>query len=88
MELGGKELFALGVSSMQLSDVKSIDDMKEQAGIYGVMLEQLADNLGDLQKVVAKKKDIDVYSQLLAVLSDAQHQVYKASIKLSEVEDD
>ena len=70
MELGGKELFALGVSYMQLRDVKSIDDMKEQAGIYGVMLEQLADNLGDLQRLVARKKDIDVYSQLLAVLSD------------------
>lgn len=50
---------------MELKDIKTIDDMKKQAEIYGVMVEQIADNLQDLKQIVAKKKDIDIYSQLL-----------------------
>lgn len=73
---------------MQLRDVKSVDDMKRLAGVYGVMSEQIADNLQDLKHLVAKKQDIDIYSELLDELSEAQRSLYQASIKLSEIEDD
>lgn len=73
---------------MELKDIKSIDDIKKQAGIYGVMAEQIADNLQDLKKLVAKNKSIDVYERLLDGLDEAQHQLYQASVKLAEAEDD
>lgn len=84
MEFVGKELCSLGVKIMQLQDIKTIDDMKKQADVLGVMTEQIADNLQDLKQIVAKKKDIDIYSQLLNDLNDAQHRLYQASIKLAE----
>ena len=61
---------------MQLQDIQSIDDMKKQAGIYGVMAAQIADDLQDLKKVVAKNKSIDIYERLLTELDEAQHQLY------------
>lgn len=72
---------------MELKDVKSIDDMKKQAEIYGVMAEQIADNLQDLKKIVAKKKNIDIYSELLGKLDKAQRDLYQASIELASNED-
>lgn len=73
---------------MELKDIKTIDDMKEQAGIYGVMAGQIADNLQDLKKLVAEKKDIDIYDDLLTDLDKAQHDLYQASIKLAETSEE
>lgn len=73
---------------MQLQDIKNIDNMKKQAGTYGVMVAQIADNLQDLKKLVAKNKSIDIYERLLTELDEAQHQLYQASVKLAEAEDD
>lgn len=72
---------------MELKDIKTIDDMKKQAEIYGVMVEQIADNLQDLKKLVAEKKEIDIYSELLDKLDKAQHDLYLASIKLADEDD-
>ncbi|WP_323059064.1 hypothetical protein [Limosilactobacillus reuteri] len=72
---------------MELKDIKTIDDMKKQAEIYGVMAEQIADNLQDLKKLVAEKKNIDIYDDLLNKLDKAQHDLYQASIELANDED-
>lgn len=71
---------------MELKDIKTIDDMKKQAEIYGVMAEQIADNLQDLKKLVAEKKNIDIYDDLLNELDKAQHDLYQASIELANDE--
>ncbi|WP_283586948.1 hypothetical protein [Limosilactobacillus vaginalis] len=72
---------------MELQDIKTIDDMKKQAEVYGVIAEQVADNLQDLKKLVAKKKNIDIYNELLDKLDKAQHELYQASIELANGED-
>lgn len=76
-----------GNKKMELKDIKTIGDMKKQAEIYGVMAEQIADNLQDLKKLVAEKKEIDIYSELLNRLDKAQHDLYLASIKLADEDD-
>lgn len=76
-----------GNKKMELKDIKTIDDMKKQAEIYGVMVEQIADNLQDLKKLVAEKKEIDIYSELLNRLDKAQHDLYLASIELADEDD-
>lgn len=73
---------------MELKDIKTIDDMKKQAEIYGVMAEQIADNIQDLKHLVAKNQDIDVYADLLKKLNDAQRQLYQASGQLAEFDDE
>lgn len=72
---------------MELQDIKTIDDMKKQAEVYGVIAEQVADNLQDLKKLVAKKKNIGIYNELLDKLDKAQHELYQASIELANGED-
>ena len=72
---------------MELQDIKTIDDMKNQAGIYGIMVEQIADNLQDFKKIVVKKQDIDIYSELLNKLDKAQHDLYTASIELAKIKE-
>lgn len=41
---------------MELQDVKGIDAILEQAGIYSTVSEQLADNLQDFKKKLNNKK--------------------------------
>lgn len=72
---------------MELQDIKTFDDMKKQAEIYATFAEQIADNLQDLKKVVAEKKNIDIYDDLLSKLDKAQHYLYQASIELANNED-
>lgn len=41
---------------MELQDVKGIDAILEQAGIYSTVSEQLADNLQDFKKRIKQQK--------------------------------
>ena len=78
----------MGVSVMELQDIKSIDGLKDQAGIYGVMIGQIADNLQDVKKLVSDKVDIDVYSDFLDQVSEAQSRLYEAAKILAEVDEE
>lgn len=71
---------------MELQDVKGIDAIIEQAGIYSAISEQLADNLQDFKKQVQRQENDDEYNKLLDLISDAESLIYKASFKLSEIE--
>lgn len=71
---------------MELQDVKGIDAMIEQAGIYSTISEQLADNLQDFKKQVQRQENDDEYNKLLDLINDAESLIYKASFKLSEIE--
>lgn len=71
---------------MELKDIKTIDDMKKQAEIYGVMAEQIADNLQDMKKLSVLKSISTDYVELLNQLNDAQYSLYRASQLLCEVE--
>lgn len=73
---------------MELSDIKGISDMQQQAKVYGIMVEQIADNIQDLKHLVAKNQDIDVYADLLKKLNDAQRKLYQASGQLAEFDDE
>lgn len=73
---------------MELQDIKSIDGLKDQAGIYGVMIGQIADNLQDVKKLVSDKVDIDVYSDFLDQVSEAQSRLYEAAKILAEVDEE
>lgn len=71
---------------MELQDVKGIDAIIEQAGIYSTISEQLADNLQDFKKQVQRQENDDEYNKLLDLINDAESLIYKASFKLSEIE--
>ena len=71
---------------MELRDVKGIDAIIEQAGIYSTISEQLADNLQDFKKQVQRQENDDEYNKLLDLINDAESLIYKASFKLSEIE--
>lgn len=72
---------------MELQDIKGIDELKDQAGIYGVMVGQVADNLQDVKKLVAGKMDIDIYSSFLEQVSEAQSKLYEAAKILAEIDE-
>ena len=72
---------------MELQDVKGIDAILEQAKIYGVISEQLGDNLQDFKKQILKQTSDGSYDEILSLLSDAESLIYQASSKLAEIEE-
>ncbi|WP_076459248.1 hypothetical protein [Limosilactobacillus caccae] len=68
---------------MELKDVKGIDAILEQAGIYSVVSEQLADNLQDFKLKILSQKNEGDYDDVLKLLDEAESMVYKASYNLS-----
>ncbi len=72
---------------MELQDVKGIDAILEQTKIYGIISEQLGDNLQDFKKQVLKQTSDGSYDEILSLLSDAESLIYQASGKLSEIEE-
>ena len=72
---------------MELRDVTGIDAILDQAKIYGVISEQLADNLEDFKKRILSQSDDGSYDDILSLLSDAESLIYQASSKLAEIEE-
>lgn len=72
---------------MELQDVKGIDAILDQSKIYGVISEQLADNLQDFKKQILKQTSDGAYDDILSLLSEAESLIYQASGKLSEIEE-
>lgn len=72
---------------MELQDVKGIDAILEQTKIYGVISEQLGDNLQDFKKQILKQTSDGSYDDILSLLSDAESLIYQASSKLAEIEE-
>lgn len=72
---------------MELQDVKGIDAILDQAKIYGVVSEQLADNLEDFKKRILSQSDDGSYDDILSLLSDAESLIYQASSKIAEIEE-
>lgn len=71
---------------MELQDVKGIDAILEQAGIYSTVSEQLADNLQDFKKRIKQQKNDGDYGDVLDLLNEAESLIYKASFKLAEIQ--
>lgn len=71
---------------MELRDVKGIDAILDQAGIYSVVSEQLADNLQDYKKQIEKQKDTGDYDDILDLVAEAESLIYQASFKLSQIQ--
>lgn len=67
---------------MELKDITTVEEFKNQLRIYGVIVEQLADNLQDLSKVDINKND-----EVMEKLNKAQSLLYRASKELGEVKD-
>lgn len=67
---------------MELKDITTVEEFKNQLSIYGVIVEQLADNLQDLSKV-----NIDKNDEVMEKLNKAQSLLYQASRELGEVKD-
>lgn len=67
---------------MELKDITTIEEFKNQLSVYGVIVEQLADNLQDLSKV-----DVDNNDEVMKKLNKAQSLLYQASRVLGEVKD-
>ena len=55
--------------------------------IYGVISEQLADNIQDFKKQILTQTDDGSYDDVLSLLSDSQSLIYQASSKLAEIEE-
>lgn len=72
---------------MELQDIKGINAILDQTKIYGVISEQLADNLEDFKKQILKQKADGSYDDILSLLSDAESLIYQASSKLAEIEE-
>lgn len=72
---------------MELRDVTGIDAILDQTKIYGVISEQLADNLEDFKKRILSQSDDGSYDDILSLLSDAESLIYQASSKLAEIEE-
>ena len=72
---------------MELQDIKGINAILDQTKIYGVISEQLADNLEDFKKLILKQKADGSYDDILSLLSDAESLIYQASSKLAEIEE-
>lgn len=71
---------------MELQDVKGIDAILEQVGIYSTVSEQLADNLQDFKKRIKQQKNDGDYEDVLDLLNEAESLIYKASFKLAEIQ--
>ena len=72
---------------MELRDVTGIDAILDQTKIYGVISEQIADNLEDFKKRILSQSDDGSYDDILSLLSDAESLIYQASSKLAEIEE-
>ena len=70
------------MKKMELKDITTVEEFKNQLSIYGVIVEQLADNLQDLSKVDINKND-----EVMEKLNKAQSLLYRASKELGEVKD-
>jgi hypothetical protein len=64
-----------------------VNAILDQTKIYGVISEQLADNLEDFKKQILKQKADGSYDDILSLLSDAESLIYQASSKLAEIEE-
>ena len=72
---------------MELQDIRGIDAILDQSKIYGVISEQLADNLEDFKKRILSQSDDGSYDDILSLLSDAESLIYQASSKIAEIEE-
>lgn len=72
---------------MELTDIKGIDAILKQSKIYGIISEQLADNLQDFKKQILSQTDDGSYDDILSLLNDAESLIYQASSKLAEIEE-
>ena len=61
---------------MQLSDVKNKQALSEQLGRYGIIADQLADNIQDLGK-------LEIASDQIKEIETAKSMIYRASRALS-----
>lgn len=68
---------------MELKDIKGIDAILEQAGIYSTVSEQLADNLQDFKLKIQSQRNEGDYDEILKLLDEAESMIYKASYNLS-----
>ena len=66
---------------MQLSDVKNKQALSEQLERYGIIADQLADNLHDLGK-------LEIASDQIKDIETAKAMIYRASRELSMVAED
>lgn len=66
---------------MQLSDVKNKQALSEQLERYGIIADQLADNLHDLGK-------LEIASDQIKDVETAKAMIYRASRELSMVAED
>ncbi|OYS67819.1 hypothetical protein [Limosilactobacillus reuteri] len=73
---------------MELKDIKGIDAILDQAKIYSIVSEQLADNLQDFKNQIKSQQNEGDYNEILKLLSDAESLIYQASSKLAEVDPD
>ena len=71
---------------MELSDIKGVDAILEQAGIYSTNTEQLADNIQDFKLKVRSQRSEGDYEDILDLLDEAESLIYKSSIKLAEIQ--
>lgn len=66
---------------MQLSDVKNKQALSEQLERYGIIADQLADNIQDLGK-------LEIASDQIKDIETAKSMIYRASRALSMVAED
>ena len=66
---------------MQLSDVKNKQALSEQLGRYGIIADQLADNIQDLGK-------LEIANDQTRDIETAKSMIYRASRVLSMVAED
>lgn len=71
---------------MELKDIKGIDTILSQAGIYSTISEQLADNLQDFKLKIKSQQNEGDYNDVLKLLDEAESMIYKASYNLSLIE--
>lgn len=71
---------------MELSDIKGMDAILTQAGIYSTVSEQLADNLQDFKLKIKSQQNEGNYDDVLRLLDEAESMIYKASYNLSLIE--
>lgn len=66
---------------MQLSDINNKQALSEQLGRYGIIADQLADNIHDLGK-------LEIASDQMKDIETAKAMIYRASRELSMVAED
>lgn len=71
---------------MELKDIKGIDAILSQAGIYSTISEQLADNLQDFKLKIKSQQNEGDYNDVLKLLDEAESMIYKVSYNLSLIE--